>query len=272
MSHQNVGPWGLAIDKDDLATASAAEKLGFSTLWLAGGQLDRLSRLTDVLAATDRAVVASSIIPADVYRPAQVLELYCDAEARHPGRLLIGLGGPQRPPSMRALNTYLDQLEEVPHPRRILAAIGPRKLDLARERFGGAVPILITADYTAQARRRLGENRMLAVGLFVVLDDDPAAARETARQPLRFLLGQIRGYQDSARRQGFTDHDIATLSDRLVDELTVWGTPETVTQRATDLRAAGADHVYLSVLHAGKQPGPLEAAHRLAPMLMSASV
>ncbi|MET0900354.1 MAG: TIGR03620 family F420-dependent LLM class oxidoreductase [Mycobacterium sp.] len=267
MTEHTLGPWGFAVPRGELDTAAAIEDLGYSALWLAGGQLDRLSRLTDVLAATRRAVVASSIIPPGVYGPAAVTQLYVEAESEYPGRLLIGLGAPQQPAAIGALNHYLDQLEEVPQQRRILAAIGPRKLDLARDRFAGAVPILVTPAYTTVAKERLGADRTLAVGLFVVLDEDPAAARETARQPLRFLLGEIRGYQDSARRQGFTDHDITTLSDHLVDALTAWGSPADIAKRTLELRAAGADHVQVSVLHSGSQPGPVEVARQLAPLL-----
>lgn len=268
MTVDTLGPWGFAIDKDSMDTAAAIEDLGFGALWLAGGQLDRLTRLTGLLAATQRAVIGSSIISADVHPAREVVELYRRAEAEFSGRLLVGLGGPQHPATVAALEQYLDQLDEIPRERRILAAIGPRRLEVARQRANGAVPILVTPAYTAAARDRLGADRMLAVGLFVVLDDNPRTARETARQPLRFLLGQVRGYQDSARRQGFTDRDIDTLSDRLVDALTVWGSPATVAHRAAELRAAGADHVSVSVLHDGDQPGPLDAARELAPLLL----
>jgi probable F420-dependent oxidoreductase len=268
MTADTLGPWGFAVDKDGMDTTAAIEDLGFTALWMSGGQLDRLTRLTDLLAVTRRAVIGSSIISADVHPAAEVLQLYRHAESRYPGRLLVGLGGPQRPATVAAFEQYLDQLDEIPRERRILAAIGPRRLEVARRRANGAVPILVTPAYTAAARNRLGADRLLAVGLFAVLDENPLTARETARQPLRFLLVQVRGYQDSARRQGFTDRDIETLSDRLVDALTVWGSPAAVAERAAELRAAGADHVKLSVLHDGDQPGPLEVAREVAPLLL----
>jgi probable F420-dependent oxidoreductase len=268
MTNTALGKWGFTVDKGELATAAAIEQLGYSALWVAGGQLDTLDRLTDLLDSTRQAVVASSIISADVYSPAQVTQLYRRAEATHPGRLLVGLGGPQQPATVDAFSRYLDALDDIPQDRRILAAIGPRRLELARRRSAGAVPILVTPAYTAFARDHLGADRMLAVGLFTVLDTDADAARETARQPLRFLLGQVRGYQESARRQGFSDHDIATLSDPLVDALTVWGSPAEVAQRAMELSDAGADHVQLSILHGDSQPGPLQAARQLAPLLL----
>ena len=147
-----------------------------------------------------------------------MLQFYQSVEASSPGRLLVGLGAPQRPRALAALDDYLDELDAAEDPapqgRRILAAIGPRKLDMARDRFAGAVPIRVTPAYTATARERLGPDRVLAIGQCVVIDANPTTARETARVPLRFLLG-IRGYADSARRLGFTSTDIDTVSDRL---------------------------------------------------------
>ena len=270
----DLGPFGFAIERepDDahLVAAADIEKLGFTTLWIAGGQLDRLERLDDLIRTTERAVVASSIIPPDVYDARAVLALYQRVEAASPGRLLVGLGAPQRPRALAALSEYLDQLDAaeypVPQERRILAAIGPRKLDIARDRLAGAVPILVTSAYTSMARERLGPNRVLVVGQFSVLDENPTTARETARIPLRFLM-TVRGYADSARRLGFTETDIGTLSDRLVDELVTWGSPTDIAAKAHEHRAAGADHVQLTVLHSGDQPASTEAARQLAPLL-----
>jgi probable F420-dependent oxidoreductase len=275
MPTMNLGKWGFALETDAedayLAAAAEIEYLGFTTLWLAGGQLDRLERLGDLIRASDQAIVASSIISPDVYEATQTLELYEQMETSYPGRLLVGLGAPQEPNAISALHKYTDELDSAPHPiprgRRILAAIGPRKLDIARKRFCGAVPILVTPAYTAAARAQLGRGSTLAVGQFAVLDDNPDSARETARIPLQFLLHEVRGYANSARRQGFTDEDIDTLSDRVVDELVVWGSPADVVARADQQRGAGADHVQFTILHSAAQPGPLEAARVIAPLL-----
>src|SRR6478752_1823088 len=125
------------------------------------------------------------------------------------------------------------------------------------------MPGMITPDYTMRARQRLGDGAQLIVGLYAVLDTDPDTARETARTPLRFLMG-MRSYADSARRQGFTEHDIETLSDALVDRVIAWGSASGIAARARQHLAAGADHVYFSVLSDGAQPSGLEAARLLA--------
>ncbi len=127
---------------------------------------------------------------------------------------------------MRALNDYLDRLDHaappVPAGRRILAALGPRKLELARDRSAGAVPLLVTPAYTTYARGILGEESTLIISQMIILDTDASLARETARTPLRFLSG-VRGYRANFARMGFTGSDITSLSDRLVDELVTWG-------------------------------------------------
>ena len=100
----------------------------------------------------------------------------------------------------------------------------------------------------------------------VVLDTEARRARETARTPLRFLSG-VSGYRANFTRMGFTDSDIASLSDRLVDELVTWGDAATVTARIREHLDAGADQVALTILSQGGQPRPVEAARELAGQL-----
>ena len=217
--------------------------------------------------------VAPGIIPLDIYGPEAVTAAYADLEATHLGRFVVGLGGPQTPRPLRALNEFLDRLDTgeppVPAQRRILAALGPRKLALARDRCAGAVTLLVTPAYTADARRLLGHDSTLVVDQMVVLDTDPAAARETARGPLRFLLGGgVGGYPQNIERMGFGAVDPAELSDRLVDELVTWGDADTIAARVDEHLHAGADQVVLGVLHDGNQPGPIDVARLLADRLL----
>ncbi len=195
--------------------------------------------------------MATGIISPDVYSAAAVRWHYASLQPEAPGRFVVGLGGSQRPNSLAALRGYLDELDakpgEVPAQQRILAALGPRKLALARERFAGAITLLVTPAYTTAARHSLGPDAVLVVNQFVVLDTDPERAREAARGPLRFLA-QIGGYRANFLRMGFTEADIHHLSDRLVDHLVVWGDVDTVTTRVRKHLQVGADQVVLSIL------------------------
>jgi probable F420-dependent oxidoreductase len=275
MSKLDVGPIGIALnvstDETYLDEAAEAERLGYSTIWLPGGQIDSLDRLAEIVRATTTIPVASAIISPDVYGPDAVIKLYAGLQANAPDRFVVGLGGPQKPRSLAALNDYLDTLDEahppVPAERRILAALGPRKLELARDRCAGAIALLVTPAYTTAARHILGEQSTLVIDQMLVLDTDAARARETARGPLRFLSG-VGGYLANFERMGFSDTDISGLSDRLVDALVAWGDVDAIVAQVRQHLDAGADQVVLSVLNEDTQPGPIEVARLLASKLV----
>jgi probable F420-dependent oxidoreductase len=126
-----------------------------------------------------------------------------------------------------------------------LAALGPRKLELARDRCAGAILLLVTPAYTSAAREVIGYDSTLVIEQMLVLDTDAARARQTARRPLRFLAG-LPGYRASFARMGFTDGDIAGLSDAFVDQLVVWGDADPIGARIAQYRQAGADHIMAS--------------------------
>ena len=272
MSKLGLGSVGVALSVSDryLDEAAELERMGYSAVWLPGGQIDTLGRLADLAGATTAVPVGASVISLDVYDPPQVAGLYAQLEKASPGRLISGLGGPQKPRPLRALGAFLDQLDRgdppVPAQRRLLAALGPRKLELARDRAAGAIMLLVTPAYLGTARQILGGQRTLVVDQMVVADTDPGRARQTARRPLQFLSG-LPGYAASFVRMGFTEADIAQLSDRLVDELIIWGSPETIAARVGQQLDAGADHIVLHVLSEPGQRGPAEVARTLAGLL-----
>lgn len=158
-------------------TAVELEELGYQTIWLTGGPLESLSQIADVVRATKRARVATGIISVDRFGADEVSALYADLQATHPGRLAVGLGGAHGPNPLQTLIAYLDRLELVPPTARVLAALGPRMLDLAGDRAAGAFPVLVTPDYTASARSRLGDDTTLAIEQLVVVEPDPQRAR-----------------------------------------------------------------------------------------------
>jgi probable F420-dependent oxidoreductase len=274
MSKVDLGHVGMAVqvsaDGRHREEAAALEGLGYSAIWLRGGQIDSLSRIAEVVRATTAVPVVPGIISVDVYAPGEVSRLYAELEAAAPGRFIAGLGGPQVPRPLRPLHDYLDQLDQgeppVPASRRILAALGPRKLEIARERAAGAVLLLVTPDYIRTARRILGDQSTLVISLLVVLQADADRAREAARGPLRFLSA-VPGYRASFSRMGFTDSDIDGLSDKLVDRLVAWGSIETITARVNEYREAGADHVALTLLD-DEQPA-IDSARQLAHGLLT---
>ncbi|MQY37551.1 hypothetical protein SRB17_55550 [Streptomyces sp. RB17] len=189
----------------------------------------------------------------------------------YPGRHVLGLGfGGQPRPGIKplaAMAGYLDELDamETPNPRpaqpvrRLLAAYGPRMLELARDRAEGAHTYHVNTAHTAQAREILGPDAFLAVEHAVLFETDPDRARTLAREHLR-------GYLETPynlakfRRLGYTDDDLCGGgSDRFVDDLVFWGDPDTVVQKLHGHVEAGADHVAVQVI--GVSPGESALPH-----------
>lgn len=277
MTTFDLGPIGIGLslfaDGSHIVAAKELERLGYSAIWLAGGQLHRLDPVAELIAATDSVRVGTGIISLDVHDDVAVTTAYADLERAHPGRFVVGLGAPQSGPSpMGAMNAFLDRVDAaespVPRERRFLAALGPKKLTLARDRFGGAITLLVTPEYTARARKLLGPDPALVVDQMMVLDTDPVRARAAAREPLWFLFGNVPGYRLSAARMGFSDLEIADLDDRLVDELVVWGDADQLANRVLEQQSAGADHVSISLLGGTDVETFLGSANALADRLI----
>ncbi len=267
------GSWAVE-GRPDADTGAELEAMGYGALWSSGGYEPGLSpRFGRLLEATAALVVASGIVSIWATTPEEIAEAVADVEAKHPGRFLLGLGashaalaeGYERPYAHTV--AFLDALDAaeptVPADRRVLAALGPRMLELAAERSAGAHPYFVPVEHTAMARRVMGEGPLLAPELTVVLEPDPTTARQLARTFTPGYLG-LPNYADNLRRFGFDDDDLAGGgSDRLVDAVVAWGAVDAIAARVGEHRAAGADHVCLQVVDGGSG-FPLEAYRALA--------
>jgi probable F420-dependent oxidoreductase len=278
MTKLELGSIGVVVGRPgdgDVFVAAATElaELGYSTIWLAGPQLQNLDQIGSVVAATRNVRVASGILSVDRFDPAAVVAAHAELDAEYPGRFIVGLGGAYGPEPLRTLAGYLDALDTVPPTvpaaARILAALGPRMLGLARDRAAGAYPLLVTPDYTAQARSLLGPDAALVVGQFVIIEPDPEQARALARGLLGSMTARGGGYAANLGRMGFAEDEIAQLSNRLVDAVVAWGDLDAVAARVAAHLRAGADQVALSVVSAAP-PGalPVQQWRQLAKALI----
>ncbi|MYW47616.1 LLM class F420-dependent oxidoreductase [Streptomyces sp. SID161] len=236
--------------------AAELEELGYGAVWLGGNST--VDHAAPLIGATRRIAVGTSIQSVWQQDADTTAAGFTEVEAAHPGRFVLGLGvshGPlvkdyRRP--YAAMTEYLDALDTagVPAERRVLAALGPRMLGLSRDRAAGAIPYLVTPEHTARAREILGDRPLLAPEFKVVLEPDPARARETARAYLARYL-QLPNYTGNLLRLGFTEDDIADGgSDRLLDAVFAWGDESRIRERVMAFHEAGADHVALQVVTA----------------------
>lgn len=257
--------------------AALLDELGFGTLWIGG--VEGLDLPAAVIDATERLVVATGILniwraPADMTAAA-----HRQLTTAHPGRFVLGLGnshatlvesltGQRYTRPFSQLRRYLDDLDAgeatVPAHERILAALGPRALALAAERSAGAHPYLTTPEHTATAREALGDGPLLAPEQKVVFETDPEEARRIGRRSLAIYM-DLPNYLNNLRRLGFADDDFADGgSDRLVDGLVAWGSPDDVRRRIQAHLDAGADHVAIQVLSRSPRTLPRDGWRQLA--------
>lgn len=231
--------------------ARLAEELGYGTFWLGGSP--RLPDARPLLEATERLVVGTSIVNVWQYDPAELAAEHAALSAQFPGRLLLGIGIGHREAvqeyasPLATMRGFLDGLDAaaapVPPEERAIAALGPKMLDLSRERTLGTLPYFTPVAHTRAARERVGAEGLVAVELACVVDDDPVRAKESARRYATLYLG-LTNYTNNLLRHGFTDDDLADGgSDRLLDAVVPQGTAEDIAAVAREHLEAGADHV-----------------------------
>jgi probable F420-dependent oxidoreductase len=278
-----IGIWSPQLNAGDppavAAAAAEVEALGFGTIWIPGrdpGDLEE--RLHLLLGSTEHITVATGIVSIWTHPAPATAALYARLTTDYPGRFLLGVGVSHAPlveragsayrKPLSAMVDYLDALDAadppVPEDERVIAALAPRMLALARDRSLGSHPYLTTPAHTRVARDAMGPDALLAPEQTVVLEADPGRARAIARDWLAGYL-QLPNYVNNLLRTGgFEQTDVENGgSDRLVDGLIAWGDVEAVCARIDAHRAAGADHVAVQVVTADRTRFPLDEVRRL---------
>ena len=264
--------------------AAELESLGYSALWIPDVGGDLFGSLANLLGATSTVTIATGILNVWMHTANDAAAAHARLTAEHGPRYLCGIGISHRPfndmvnapgtytKPVDTMAAYLDGLDAAATPLavadRMLAALGPKMLDLARTRTAGTHPYLVTPELTAMARAGIGPDGLVASEVGVVLETDPSKAREIARLHLQTYLA-LPNYANNWKRHGFTDDDIANGgSDRLVDALIGWGDEAAIAARVQQHRDAGADHVCVQVLTSDQRALPVDEWRTLAPVLL----
>jgi probable F420-dependent oxidoreductase len=255
-SKPNLGRFGSFGRGVTPAQAKDIEALGYGSVWVGGSPPADLAWVEPILEATTTLQVATGIVNiwSDAAKP--VADSFHRIDRAYPGRFLlgIGVGHPEAIAEYRkpydALVEYQDQLDEhgVPANRRVVAALGPQVLKLSARRSAGAHPYLTTPEHTAQARELIGPAAFLAPEHKVVLTTNAEEARAVGRKllPVYFNLAN---YTNNWKRLGFSEEEVTFPgSDRLIDSLVAYGSPEAIAARLNEHLDAGADHVPVQIL------------------------
>ncbi|CAN5433968.1 LLM class F420-dependent oxidoreductase [soil metagenome] len=255
--------------------AQKVESLGYAALWLPEtlGR-DPFAHIAHLIDATESLVLATGIANIFHRHPGPMKQAALTLAEQSGGRFVLGIGVSHEPmvagvrqldwsKPLTHMRQYLETMDASPYravgpaepPPRLLAALGPKMLELAASHADGAPPYWTTPEHTASAREILGPSKLLCVEQKVVLSTDAAASREAARTALS-IYADLPNYRNSWKRLGYTEEEIESRDDRFVDAVVAWGDEAAVRRRITAHYDAGATHVCI-------QPLSVEGAFRL---------
>jgi probable F420-dependent oxidoreductase len=291
---RRLGRVGVWVDPRVLAAAPAPvageqaariDRLGYGSLWSGEsiGLGEAFTRHGLLLAATERLVVGTGVANLWLRHPVTMQGGAAVLADAHPGRFVLGLGVSAAAVTARASGVvyerplartrrYLAEMDAAAAPRtpfpRVLGALGPKMLELARDHADGAHPFLVPVEHTARARTILGPDRLLIPHQAVVLDPVRSSARETIRGVFGPLLDLTSGshYVRNLARLGYGPADGGT--DRLLDALFAWGDETAIARRVGEQLDAGADHVLVQPL-AADLVAVVDVLERLADPLLA---
>ncbi|MFM8600438.1 MAG: LLM class F420-dependent oxidoreductase [Mycobacterium sp.] len=260
--------WSMAAAQE---VAAEIEHLGYGSLFIPEvGLKDCLVESAAFLAATDRLVIGTGI--ANIHaRVAGTMEGGGRTlTAQYPGRFVLGLGVSHGPlvenmlggtyaKPLATMRGYLERMAALPEaiepgsgrPTRLLAALGPKMIELSGTHADGAHPYLVTPAHTATTREILGPGRWVVSEHAAVVGGDADEQLRRAHTYLQIYSG-LPNYRNSWLRQGFDESDLVRGgSDRLARALVGMGTVEQAAASVTAHLDAGADHAVVQVLGDG---------------------
>lgn len=289
MDTGKLGVWYFfdGASSQDVATAAQRiESLGYGTLWIpetVGKNPFVLA--TWILANTTTLNVATGIVNIYHREPGVTMAAQKSLAEQSGGRFLLGMGVSHKPlvegvrgldygPPVATMRSYLEGMAAAPYtavepaekPQTVIAALGPKMLELAGSACDGAHPYFSSPDHTRMAREILGDGPALCVEQKVILETDPAKARELAK-PVAKIYNRLPNYRNNWLRMGLSEADIDDLSDKFIDTTYAWGDADAIKARIQEHMDAGASHVCIQPVNPNGTFGDLhwEALEALAP-------
>lgn len=289
MNLTRTGVWYFTDGMSATEAAEAArriESLGYSALWIpeAMGR-HPFAHASWLLANTSELIVATGIASIYHREPGATLAAQKTLAEQSGNRFLLGLGVSHKPmvegvrgltygKPVATMRSYLEKMNASPYsgpnpepdPPCVIAALGPKMLELARDACKGAHPYFTSPDHTAMAREIMGVDGWLCVEQKVILCEDPEKARTVARQTAQMYMA-LPNYRNNWLRMGLDESDIeGGGSDRFVDTTFAWGNANAIRDRIRAHYDAGATHVCIQPVHPDAPFGALhwEALEALA--------
>ena len=276
-----LGKLGMWSHVDHLTAEEVAaftrrsEDWGYSTFWVpeAVGR-DPFSLIGFLAARTDRIILATGIANIYARDPMLMKAIWKTVSGLAPDRFILGLGvshrhlvtnqrGHDYQKPVETMRSYLEAMSKAlylgPEPTVdapiVIGALRDKMLELSATAAQGAHPYNVTPEHTKRARALMGPKALLLPEQMVLAETDPAKARAVARAQLKLYL-RLPNYQNNLKQFGFVDADFENEgTDRLVDALVCWGTPEKIARHVEAHLAAGANQVCIQAFRPDGGPG-----------------
>ena len=277
-----VGIWQGVLDGHPTGVVrdvvAELDEAGWPTMWIPETvSRDPFVSAAIMLEATTNMQVATGIASIWARDPMTTSNASLTLNEAYNGRFVLGLGVSHHTLTewvrkhdyskpLTKMREYLERMDasmfhgvkpEQPT-MRLLAALGPKMLELSATAADGAHPYFVPVEHTEIARTIIGPDAYLATEQMVVLETDPSKAREIARSHMAVYLG-LPNYANNLMRLGYTEEELTNADDRVVDAIVAWGTLDTVLDRVKAHHDAGAHHVCIQVLEADRAAVPLDA-------------
>ena len=256
--------------------AARVEALGYSALWVpdAIGR-DPFVNCATLLNATSNLIVATGIANIWVRHPNAMVQGALSLAELSGDRFLLGIGVSHQPSvegvqgipfgkPLATMTTYLETMAkagwrgpQTEMPPVVIAALGPKMLELSRDASSGAHPYWTTPEHTAQAADILGPDSLLCVEQKVCLTTDAEIGRAKGAEQLA-IYSRLPNYRNSWKRMGFTEEQIASNDPAFVDAVFAWGDADALAARVQAHYDAGATHVCIQPVHPTAERGAID--------------
>lgn len=277
-----VGIWQGVLDAHPAGVVrdvvAELDEAGWPTMWIPETvSRDPFVSAAIMLGATNNMQVATGIASIWARDPMTTANASLTLNEAYDSRFVLGLGVSHHTLTewvrkhdyskpLTKMREYLERMDasmfhgvkpEQPT-MRLLAALGPKMLELSATAADGAHPYFVPVEHTEIARTIIGPDAYLATEQMIVLETDPTKAREIAREHMAVYLG-LPNYANNLMRLGYSEDEITNADDRVVDAIVAWGTLDDVLGRVKAHHDAGANHVCVQVLEADRTAVPLDA-------------
>ena len=277
MEMGKIGAWVStnALNRDQLGElARGVEDLGYDTLWYPESTTyESLAMGSFLLQHTSRLKVASGI--ANIYARDAYTSVsgHNSLNVLYGDRFCLGLGvshiplvsgrrGHEYGKPVATMRAYLEEMESAevdlaaPNRNLVLAALGPRMLELSRDMTDGALPYCVTPEHTVMAKEILGPDKWLCVEQKICFTEDETVARAAAAKNMARYLA-MPNYRDNWLRIGFSESELeGGGNERFLDSMVLWGSEDTIRGGLQAHIDAGATQLVIQPLDPEGKPVP----------------